>query len=210
MKTTINKTFHVEDSVDKVWDLLSDPTKIVVCVPGASLTEEVDENNFKGTVSLKFGPVKAVYNGEIVIEEKDASNHNMRLKGKGLDSKGKGSADMTMIGSVSEKDGGAEVDYSMEVSVTGKLAQFGSRLIEDVSNQLFDQFVANFKKKLAETPALVTAGNVQMPASEAGAVEPTPMPDSPSEPEDNSVNAFSILWGVIKSFFSRLFGGGKS
>lgn len=223
MKTTINKTFQVEDAVDRVWDLLSNPEKIVVCVPGASLTEKIDENNFKGAVSLKFGPVKASYDGKIVIEERDDVNHQMRLKGKGLDSKGKGSADMVMNGKAYEKDGGSEVDFSMEVSVTGKLAQFGSRLITDVSNQLFDQFVANFKKKLAETPvaatpvaaAPVTQSHVptpeksHLPQAESTSTHTAPPPAAPAPQEDNSVNAFSILWGLIKSFFSRLFGGGK-
>ncbi|MEM7374435.1 MAG: SRPBCC family protein [Bacteroidota bacterium] len=208
MKTTITKTFHVEDTVDNVWGLLSDPRQVVTCVPGASLTEEIDDNNFKGTVSLKFGPVKAVYNGEITIEEKNVDTHQMRLKGKGLDAKGKGSADMVMNGSVSAKEGGAEVDYSMEVSVTGKLAQFGSRLITDVSNQLFDQFVGNFKDKLAESSApketLAESGTKETYPSDAKA-EQVMRP----EPEDNAVNAFSILWGVIKAFFKRLFGGGK-
>ncbi len=149
MKTTINKNFHVEEPIDKVWDFLSDPNQIVTCVPGASLTEQIDDDNFKGEVSLKFGPVKAKYAGQITFVERDVDNRKMQLQGKGLDSKGKGSADMTMHGTLVEKDGGTDVAYSMEVSITGMLAQFGSRLIEDVSNTVFNQFVDNFKAKLA-------------------------------------------------------------
>jgi len=149
MTTSINKTFNVEQPIDAVWANLTNPEKVVVCVPGASLTEKVDENNYKGGVELKFGPVKASYGGLITFIERDAAAHRMVLKGAGTDNKGKGGADMKMDGVLSEKDGGTEVNVTMDVSVTGMLAQFGSRLINDVSNQVFDQFIANFKAQLA-------------------------------------------------------------
>jgi uncharacterized protein len=148
MNTSINKTFHVAQPIDAVWANLTDPEKVVVCVPGASLTEKVDENNYKGGVELKFGPVKASYGGLITFVERNAATRTMELKGAGIDNKGKGGADMTMKGVLSEKDGGTEVNVTMDVSVTGMLAQFGSRLINDVSNQVFDQFVSNFKAQL--------------------------------------------------------------
>lgn len=149
MNTSINKTFRVEQPIDAVWANLTNPEKVVVCVPGASLTEKVDENNYKGEVQLKFGPVKASYGGLITFIERDAANHKMILKGAGTDTKGKGGADMKMDGVLSAKDGGTEVNVTMDVSVTGMLAQFGSRMIQDVSNQVFDQFVSNFKAQLA-------------------------------------------------------------
>ena len=171
MKTTINKIFQVEEPIDRVWEYLADPTKIVSCVPGASLTEKIDDHNFKGKVSLKFGPVKAAYDGEITIEELDVANHKMVLKGKGVDPKGKGSADMVMNGVLTEKDGGTEVNYTMEVSIIGMLAQFGSRLINDVSDQLLNQFVDNFKNKLkAETTAPTVATPIEEVKETAAAI----------------------------------------
>ena len=162
MKTSINKTFQVEEPIDKAWSFLSDPAKIVTCVPGASLTETIDDRNYKGEVTLKFGPVKAKYSGQITFEELDEANRKMKLVGKGLDSKGKGSADMVMNGQLREIEGGTEVEYSMDVTITGMLAQFGSRLITDVSNTVFDQFVNNFRDSLAgkEVDNSLTAGKV--------------------------------------------------
>lgn len=148
MNTSINKSFHVAQPIDAVWANLTDPEKVVVCVPGAKLTEKVDENNYKGGVELKFGPVKASYGGLITFIERDLAAHRMILKGAGTDNKGKGGADMTMNGVLSEKDGGTEVNVTMDISITGMLAQFGSRMIQDVSNQVFDQFVSNFKAQL--------------------------------------------------------------
>lgn len=173
MKATIEKTFQVDEPIDKVWEYLSDPARIVPCVPGASLTEAIDEDNYKGEVSLKFGPVKASYNGQITFQERDRENYRMQLLGKGLDSKGKGSADMLMNGVLAEKDGRTEVSCSMEVAITGMLAQFGSRLINDVSNSVFDQFVANFKAKLA------------------------------GEEVDNTLKAGSMVGTVVKGMFGK-------
>ena len=172
MITTITKSFHVEQSIEDVWANLTDPEKVVVCVPGASLTEKVDENNFKGGVELKFGPVKASYGGLISFIERDAATHKMKLKGTGTDTKGKGGAEMVMTGNLTQKDGGTDVDISMEVSIVGMLAQFGSRLINDVSNQVFDQFIKNFKNKLSGAEV------------------------------DNSLHTGSLVGGVIKGIFS--------
>ena len=234
MTTTIEKNFEVNEPIGKVWSYLSDPTKIVTCVPGASLQEQIDERNYKGGVSLKFGPVKAKYAGQITFEELDAAAHKMTLKGKGLDSKGKGSAEMLMKSDLNETDGGTAVNCSMQITIVGKLAQFGSRLINDVSNQLFDQFVNNFKNKLAadtsyEAPkAAVAEETVEEkadvnPQITDAVVEPvetktetpaeTPAESTtkeiPQPAEDNSVNALALMWAVIKGFFARLFGGGK-
>ena len=150
MTTKIEKNFDLPEPIEKVWSYFADPTKIVSCVPGASLTEKVDDKNFKGKVIMKFGPVKVKYNGEIEIQELEEANHKLRLKGKGIDAKGKGSADMQMLGTLKSMDGGTAVNFEMEISITGMLAQFGARLINEVTNQVLDQFVTNFKTKLSE------------------------------------------------------------
>ncbi len=149
MKTAINKTFVVNEPIDKVWANLTAPEKVVNSVPGASLTGQIDDDNYEGAVTLKFGPIKASYSGKITFVERDTDNYKMVMKGAGTDSKGKGGADMVMTGILTEVEGGTEVNANMDVTVTGMLAQFGSRLINDVSNSVFDQFVGNFKKQLA-------------------------------------------------------------
>ena len=180
MRTTIEKEFQIPESIAKVWEYLSDPTKIVACVPGASITEKIDERNYRGNVTSSFGPVKASYNGEIVISELDAMHHKMTLIGKGVDSKGKGSADMTMNGILTEVNGATGVKFTMEISITGMLAQFGARLIKDVSDQLLNQFVANFKDKLA------------------------------GKEVDNTMSGASMVGSVLKSTIGGIFGGGKN
>jgi carbon monoxide dehydrogenase subunit G len=162
MEATITKKFSLEAPIESVWKSLSNPKEISGCVPGATITDQIDDNNYKGEVTLKFGPIKTKYDGEITIEEMDNDAHTMLLRGKGLDSKGKGNAEMTMNGSAVTTDEGTEVDFKMVVNIQGTLAQFGSRLINDVSAQLMDQFVDNFKKLLsgAEVDNSLKAGSM--------------------------------------------------
>jgi carbon monoxide dehydrogenase subunit G len=131
-----------------VWDNITNPEKIVSCVPGASLGEMVDENSFKGDVELKFGPVKTKFGGDISFLERNAETKTMKMKGIGTDVKGKGGAQMILDGVLLEKDGGTEVKVTMDVTVQGMLAQFGSRLASDATNHIFDQFIKNFKDQL--------------------------------------------------------------
>jgi carbon monoxide dehydrogenase subunit G len=148
MKTTINKTFQIERPVKEVWDFLSDPHKIVTCVPGAKLTETIDDQNYKGTVIMKIGPVVTSFNGEIHLAHLDEAQHTMEITGKGVDTKGKGSANMVLSGKlVDNGDQTTEVTNNMDISITGKLAQFGSRMIVDVTDQVFKQFLNNLSRK---------------------------------------------------------------
>ena len=179
MKTNIIKVFQVTEPMDKVWANLSNPAGIVNCVPGATLISQSDERNLKGEVVTKFGPVKLKYNGDIEILELNEADHLMKLKGHGLDSKGKGSASLDMVGTVVQKEDTCEVTFKMEIGITGILAQFGARLIDDVTNHLLNQFVDNFKKKLA------------------------------GDEVNNEINAAKMTVDITKKKISNFFGGGK-
>ena len=174
MEVTADKNFTVNAPVEKVWELLSDPSRVVVCVQGAQLTEMVDDKNFKGKISVKIGPVTSKFNGEGRFEKLDAQNKEMVLQGAGKDTGGKGSASMTMTVNLKEVDSATEVTSSIKLSITGKLAQFGSRMIVAVNDKLIEQFVAKFRE-VAEgegetaaapaTAATVTAAPVATPAA---------------------------------------------
>ena len=156
MKTQLEKSFEVSQSTSLVWDHLIDPNKVMDCVPGVSIDEKVGENHYKGKVGMKFGPIGAKYDADIFYDEVDPENRKIIITGKGIDVKGQGSADMTMTMNIAELDeGGSRLDAIMDVTINGKIAQFGSRLITTVSNQLFNQFVSNFSKKLAAAEAAV-------------------------------------------------------
>jgi carbon monoxide dehydrogenase subunit G len=154
MKTTLDKSFEVPQGNALVWEHLIDPEKVMDCVPGVTIDEKVGENHYKGKVGMKFGPIGAKYDADIRYDELDEANRKIVLTGNGVDVKGQGNAEMTMTMNMSETEGGgSKVDAVMDVTVNGKIAQFGSRLIGTVSNQLFKQFVTNFSKKLADAEA---------------------------------------------------------
>src|ERR1700757_1615295 len=151
MALKIEKTFQVKESVDKVWTFLSDPRKIAVCVPGAQITEQVDEKTYKGAISVKVGPSVTDYKGEVQIVRLDPQNHEIEILGKGQDVRGRGSASMKMTGKLrSVDDGGTEVTSISELNVVGILAQMGSRVISEVSNIMFGEFTKNFQARLPQ------------------------------------------------------------
>ena len=167
MALKIEKTFQVKEPVDKVWSFLSDPRKVASCVPGAQITEQVDEKTYKGAISVKVGPSVTDYKGDVQIVRLDAQSHEIEILGKGQDVRGRGSASMKMTGKLrSLDDGGTEVTSISELNVVGILAQMGSRVISEVSNIMFGEFTKNFQARLAQladTPeiapeAAVTAG----------------------------------------------------
>ncbi len=195
MKANIDKTFRIERPINEVWEFLSDPHKIVTCVPGAQLTETVDEKNYKGTVSMKIGPVVSSFKGQITMEELDHETYTMKILGKGVDTKGKGSANMVLSGKLIDNgDQSTEVTNDMEISITGKLAQFGSRMIMDVSDQVFKQFVSNFRSQLE----VAQSGNGEPGSEKDVGVDPVP--------EAKPINAISLFFSMIRSWWDRLIG----
>src|SRR5271168_2883445 len=177
MGTEITKTFQVKEPVEQVWSLLSDPRRVATCVPGAKITEQVDEKTYKGTISVRVGPSATDYKGELEIIRLDAEKHEMEILGKGQDVKGRGSASMRMTSKLRGlEDGGTEVNSVAEVNVVGILAQMGSRVITEVSNIMFGQFTKNFQAQL------------QQPADAAA-------------PEAKPISAASLAWAAAKGAF---------
>jgi uncharacterized protein len=149
MAIKIEKTFQVQESLESVWAFISDPRKVANCLPGAQITETVDDRTFKGVIKIQVGPSVTDYKGQVHIERIDNEQHEIEFVGKGQDVRGKGSASMKMTGIVrSLPDGHTEVGSVAEVNVVGLLAQMGGRMIQEVSNQMFAQFTANFTARL--------------------------------------------------------------
>ncbi len=146
MEIKIEKTFRVDAPVEEVWALLTDPERMVACIPGADLDQVVDARTFRGRLGLKMGPVRASYQGEARFEELDAERYRMRLVGSGT---GDGGASVTMTGQLRAlDDGGTESSVVAEVNVAGRLTPMRSRLMRFVSDELFRQFVTRFQKQL--------------------------------------------------------------
>ena len=153
MQAGMTKSFRVEAPIERVWEFMSDMEKVIGCLPGAEYGEALGDNRHAFTVTIKVGPIKSSYKGEVTIEERDASRHRILIKGKGQDKKGKGGATMELTGQL-KADGrnATEVHGDSSLTISGLLAQFGSRMIQDVSDQLFEQFTEALRTQL-EGPA---------------------------------------------------------
>jgi carbon monoxide dehydrogenase subunit G len=168
MAVKIEKTFQVNEPIEKVWAFLSDPRKVGTCVPGAQITEQVDERTYKGAIKVKVGPSVTDYKGEVQIVRLDEQAHEIEILGKGQDVKGKGSASMKMTGKLRAVDDGTEVVSVSELNVIGILAQMGGRVINEVSNIMFEQFTKNFRQQLQNAETGELASSAPKPISAVG------------------------------------------
>ncbi|HEX8764977.1 MAG TPA: SRPBCC family protein [Candidatus Acidoferrum sp.] len=183
MALKIDKTFQVPEPAEKVWAILSDPRKVATCVPGAQITGQVDEKTYQGAISVKVGPSVTNYKGDMQVVRLDAQAHEIEILGKGQDVRGRGSASMKMTGRLRAlPDGGTEIASVSEVNIVGILAQMGSRVIAEVSNIMFDQFVKNFQALLKQPS--------DAPASQAMAAR-----------EASPIKATSLAWKAAKGLF---------
>ena len=164
MATRIEERFTVRAPPQAVWEFLVDPRRVVTCLPGAELTEVLDERTFLGAVKVKVGPVTVAYRGKVLLGERDAATRTVRMSGEGRESGGAGAARMTMESRVAEAPGGAEVSVRSDVDIAGRLVQLGRGMIEQVSHQLFAQFAANVRAALEAAPA-GEAGGLGGPAA---------------------------------------------
>ena len=149
MKVKLSKTFSIRAPISDVWDFMTDVEKVSTCIPGAQYEEDLGENQHAVMLVIKVGPIKSTYRSTVSIRSMDSENHIIQIEGKGTDTKGKGGATMEMVGKLTEnEDGATEINGDSTVTIQGMLAQFGSRMVEDVSNQLFIQFTNSLAAKL--------------------------------------------------------------
>src|SRR5262245_39776355 len=202
MAFKIEEHFEVQAPVERVWEYLIDPARVVQCLPGAKLLEQQDERTFLGAINVKVGPLSMSYKGQAKFTELNEQTHQVRMVGEAREVGGSGSTKVSMLSTVAPLPaGGAAVLVNADVDLVGKIVQFGRGMIEEVSRQMFRQF-SNCVKKQLENPA-----------------EPEPvkqianqMPSSQPEKSDDSQAikaaplAFRAVWAIIARFFRRLLG----
>ncbi len=140
----LTNEFEVDVPVDQAWAVLTDVERIAPCLPGAQL-QEVDGDDFRGIVKVKVGPITAQYKGKATFVEKDDVAHVAVLSADGRDVRGQGNAKATITARLEEAGSGTKVSVHTDLTVTGKVAQFGRGVLADVSANLLDQFVANLE-----------------------------------------------------------------
>ena len=189
----LQNTFEVPLPPSEAWDMLLDIERIAPCLPGARLTEIVDERTFKGEVSVRLGPVALTFTGKATLEVIDSIERRARVKAQGTDAKGRGGADAVVEFSIEPTDGGSRVMIRTDLKLSGSIAQYGRGvgMIQDVSTQLIGEFADALRAQLAETA---------IPAAEHGADTPAgPLPAA--KPISGLALMFRVLWQAVVRLF---------
>ena len=196
----LENSFQVSAPPDKVFAYLLDINKVVGCVPGAELTEVVDESTFKGKVKVKVGPITVAYSGTARIAERDESERMATLSAEGRETTGPGSARASAQMRVQTAGEHSLVTITTEYHVAGRVAQFGRGVMEDVSRRLIQEMAACIQANVeADEPAendvaAAVARSELEPHAQAAARTAKP------------VSAFSLFWHLVKLRVARLFG----
>src|SRR5262252_4557664 len=159
MGLRFENAFVIKAPADRVWAYLTDPYRVAPALPGAAVTEKLDDGSYAGTITVKVGPVSAKYKGNVRFESLDAAARSAVMAARGQDTSGRGGADMKMQSHLVEKSPGeTEVTVVSDMNVTGILAQMGRGLMQDVSNQMFQKFTEAMRAEL-EKPAQPTSSD---------------------------------------------------
>ena len=183
MNVVIEKVFPMPCSADTAWLFLQNIEGVGNCMPGAKITERVDEHNHKGTVTVKVGPATMSFRGNIELKEVDQATRTLHLIGKGSDTTGTSGASMDLVAIVKATGTTCELVGKSEVAMTGKAAAFGGRMMNTVAEQILKQFAANFA--------------LQVEALQAKQVAPVPV--------QTELNGLSLAWAVVRDWFRGIF-----
>ena len=218
----LSHTFTVPASLDQTWDTFMDLQEVGSCFPGATVTE-VTEDGFSGTVKVKLGPIALVYSGTGSFVERDDAAHRAVIEAKGKDKRGNGTAGATVTVELFDAgDGNTRAEVQTDLNITGKPAQFGRGVMQDVSDKLLNQFVACIEGKVGTPPAAEepvaqahaeSNGSAATAAPAADAPVPVPAPAAAArtptptrEPEALDLGT-AVLPVVLKSYAAQIAAG---
>ncbi|MDB5942370.1 MAG: carbon monoxide dehydrogenase [Ramlibacter sp.] len=195
MKVQLEKTFALPGPADAAWALLQDVEAVAGCMPGARITERIDERHFKGTVSVRFGPASMSFRGQVEVKEIDPAARRLHLAGTGTDSTGSSGASMDLTARVEALDAATcQLVGTSEVSMSGKAAAFGGRMMSTVADQVLQQFAANFAARLPVVSS-----------PEPTAAAPAPAAAQPSPAKQDDINGLAMLWAMAREWLRNLF-----
>ena len=209
MAIELKEEFEIVAPIDDVWEFMMDPQRMIVCLPGASVTEIIDDKQFVGTVKLKIGAITTKYAGTITYTTADQSEYRCVMLAEAKE-KGGGTVSGTITTTLVQADGLVQATVESYVDMTGRVVQVGRGMIEGVAAVIIGKFVKNIKTTL-EVPVAEEAPVEGAPATAPGE-QPATRPVPQRDDEDDSINVlgvvFKVIWTGIVNFFKRLFGKG--
>jgi uncharacterized protein len=206
MKVQLEKSFPMPASAQTAWSLLKDIEGVTRCMPGAKISERIDDQNYKGTVSVRLGPASMSFRGDVEIKRVDPATRTLRIVGKGTDTTGSSAASMDLTARIDAIDATTcTLVGTSEVSMSGKAATFGARMMGSVSDQILKQFAANFAAQVQDLQA-----QSALAGSGARADTASEMSTASSAPKPTQLNALALMLAVLKDWLRSLFAAKKA
>ena len=195
----IVKSLIVSSSVDQTWDFFQDVPKVASCFPGANLTEQTDEGIYKGNVSIKLGPFTATFDGEATYEP-NQQRKSGKVEGKAIDKRGGSRSRLLLNYKLIGVDGeNSQVDFDADIQLAGPIAQFGRiGVIEEAAELLIAEFVSNVEQSMMENNS-ETDQHEEETDDQSALFERV----TKNVPAKKSISLISVIWSLIKSYFSR-------
>jgi len=200
VEVKVDKRYPIEVDPERAWVVLQDLRSVTVCMPGAELTEEVDARRFKGKVKVKVGPATANFAGDVEMRLVDTAARQIRLNARGVDKGGSSATmDLTALIEAADSPTASVLVGRADVIVNGKFAQFGGRMMGQVSDMILGQFASNFAAAAAALPAPQGEGGAE-PVADAAAAR------AALSERNRELNALAMIWQLVKNWFAGLFG----
>jgi uncharacterized protein len=199
----LEQSFEVRAPIERVWETLIDIERVAPCLPGAEITETIDERNCRGAFSVRLGPTTAAYRGELCLEEVDEEARRVVMRATGQDKRGQGSAKANIVSSMHENGEVTRVEVETDLTITGRLARFGrGGMMEDISNRLMRDFADCLQSKLeAPQEAEPTLLDTVVAATPEGAATMPPAAPGAAKP----VGGISLFFRALGDRLRRLF-----
>jgi carbon monoxide dehydrogenase subunit G len=188
----IADSFRVSTPIEDTWKVLLDIEAIAPCLPGAQL-QEVEGDEYRGVVKVKVGPITAQYKGAAKLAEVDEAGRRIVIDASGRDTRGQGNAKASIVVSMAEDGDGTRVEVVTDLSITGKVAQFGRGVLADVSSKLMGQFVENLERDVLTAPPAAEAPTNAPAEAEPDATPATPASTGPRVIESREVEPVDLL-----------------
>ena len=196
-------TFDVSVPIEMAWKVLTDVERIAPCLPGAQL-QEIEGNEYRGIVKVKVGPIQAQYKGKAIFIERDDVNFKAVLDASGRDTRGQGNASATITAQLEAAGDKTHVTVTTDLTVTGKVAQFGRGVLADVSAKILTQFVDNLEQTVlvddTHTPATDATAEVAPAAAPAASAvaEEAPTIRKIDQPEPEAIDLLQAGSPILK------------
>ncbi len=189
--------FTVPVPVDDAWRILTDVERIAPCLPGAQL-QEIEGDTYRGIVKVKVGPIQAQFKGQASFVEQDHVAHRVVLKGEGRDTTGKGNAAALITAELTSLNASStSVKVLTDLSITGKVAQFGRGAMADISDKLLAQFVENLNTLIGEQQASPAPAAPAPAAATTNDEDDAPQVRKIDAPEAEALDLLSVSSGAI-------------